>query len=265
MLALVPTRLWEDKVMKLGLVIRQRKRVEMVLVGFGGGRWISSFSPNIINRFSPDNPKLISVSRASTNSARRNEFPTKKKSRPRLIAISTAEAKWHGNWNSEYLFSLRDLQLLDLSDDDGVHKDTNVSINLSVQKHAGFGLSVEGRITTSFTRKCCNCCSPYLRDINATFKVWILPSTRTIRDSSNQLPDIGGDDPSVIYVRPGYEADLDSLIQDTVRLATSVKETCSETCEKAEPKLHHIGAMNAPSIDRRWHKLLELKKSHELI
>ncbi|KAL1556450.1 large ribosomal RNA subunit accumulation protein YCED 2, chloroplastic isoform X2 [Salvia divinorum] len=235
MLALVPTRLWEDKVMKLGLVIRQRKRVEMVLVGFGGGRWISSFSPNIINRFSPDNPKLISVSRASTNSARRNEFPTKKKSRPRLIAISTAEAKWHGNWNSEYLFSLRDLQLLDLSDDDGVHKDTNVSINLSVQK------------------------------INATFKVWILPSTRTIRDSSNQLPDIGGDDPSVIYVRPGYEADLDSLIQDTVRLATSVKETCSETCEKAEPKLHHIGAMNAPSIDRRWHKLLELKKSHELI
>ncbi|XP_042010925.1 uncharacterized protein LOC121759421 [Salvia splendens] len=64
----------------------------------------------------------------------------------------------------------------------------------------------------------------------------------------------------VIYVRPGYEADLDSLIQDTVRLATSVKETC----EKAEPKLHHIGAMNAPSIDR-WNKLLELKKSHELI
>ncbi|XP_047981512.1 large ribosomal RNA subunit accumulation protein YCED homolog 2, chloroplastic isoform X2 [Salvia hispanica] len=237
----------------------------MVVVGFGGGRLISSFSANIINRFSSDNPKLISVSRASTNSARRNEFPTKKKSKPRLIAISTAEAKWHGNWNSEYLFSLRDLQLLDLSDDDGVRKDTNVSINLSVQKHAGFGLSVEGRITTSFTRKCCNCCSPYLRDINATFKVWILPSTRTIRDSSNQLPDIGGDDPSVIYVRPGYEADLDSLIQDTVRLATSVKETCSESCEKAEPKLHHIGAMNAPSIDRRWNKLLELKKSHELI
>ncbi|XP_057773631.1 large ribosomal RNA subunit accumulation protein YCED homolog 2, chloroplastic isoform X2 [Salvia miltiorrhiza] len=232
------------------------------MVGVGGGRWVSSSSANIINRFSSsDHHKLISASTASANSARRNEFPTKKKSKPRLISISTAEAKWHGKWNSEYLFSLRDLQLLDLDD---VHKDTNVSIALSVQKHAGFGLSVEGRISTSFTRKCCNCCSPYLRDISSTFKVWILPSTRTIRDSSNQLPDIGGDDPSVIYVKPGYEADLDSLIQDTVRLATSVKETCSDTCEKAEPKLHHLGARNAPSIDRRWHKLLELKKRHEL-
>lgn len=27
----------------------------------------------------------------------------------------------------------------------------------------------------------------------------------------------------VIYVKPGYEADLDSLIQDSIRLATSVE------------------------------------------
>jgi len=27
----------------------------------------------------------------------------------------------------------------------------------------------------------------------------------------------------VIYVKPGYEADLDSLVQDTIRLTTSVK------------------------------------------
>ncbi|KAH6773986.1 E3 ubiquitin-protein ligase [Perilla frutescens var. frutescens] len=191
-------------------------------------------------RLSADHPKLISLPiSSSTNSSKRNEFPTKKKSRPRLIRISTSEAKWHGNWNSEYLLSLRDLQLHDLSHDHLHKDDTNVFINLSIQKHAGLGLSVEGRIATCFTTKCCICCSPYLREISTTFKVWILPSTRTTRDSSHhQLPDIGGDDPSVIYVKPGYEADLDSLIQDTIRLATSVNETCSETCEKSEPKLH---------------------------
>lgn len=49
-----------------------------------------------------------------------------------MISISTAEGKWPGNWESEYLFSLRDLQLLDLDDD--VRKDTIVSIFLSVEK-----------------------------------------------------------------------------------------------------------------------------------
>lgn len=57
----------------------------------------------------------------------------KKKSKPRLISISTAEGKWHGNWESEYLFSLRDLQLLDLSDDD-VREDTAVSVFLTVER-----------------------------------------------------------------------------------------------------------------------------------
>lgn len=27
----------------------------------------------------------------------------------------------------------------------------------------------------------------------------------------------------VIYVKPGYQADLDSLVQDTIRLTTAVK------------------------------------------
>lgn len=228
----------------------------------GGGHWISS---SIINRLSSaaDHPKLISPPIRASTSAKRNDFPLepKKKSKTRLITISTAEGRWNGKWECDYLFNLHQLQLHDLSID--AHKDTNVFINLSIQKHAGLGLSVEGRITSCFTTKCCNCCSPYLREINTTFKVWILPSTRTVRDSSHQLPHIGGDDPSVIYVKPGYEADLDSLIQDAIRLATSVNETCSETCEKAEPKLLHLGARYAASIDKRWHKLLELKKGHE--
>ncbi|GER56130.1 hypothetical protein STAS_33850, partial [Striga asiatica] len=128
--------------------------------------------------------------------------------------------------------------------------------------HAGLGLSVEGAITTCINRRCCNCCSPYLSEINTTFKVWIIPSTRLVRDSSCQLPDIGGEDPSVLYVKPGYEADLDSLIQDTIRLAISVKETCSQACDKSEPKVHYLGIRNSASTEKRWFKLLELKEKH---
>ncbi|KAK4423242.1 Large ribosomal RNA subunit accumulation protein YCED2, chloroplastic [Sesamum alatum] len=229
---------------------------------------------NIIinNRFSLSlQPKLIyfptSPPTASSAAANRNQLPfmaaaKKKSNKARLITISPSDGRWHGKWNSDYTFSIRELQLHDLPDD--VKKDTDVSVALTIQKHAGLGLSVEGKITTCFTRKCCNCCTPYLREINTTFKVWILPSTRQIRDTSNHqvLPDIGADDPSVIYVKPGYEANLDALIQDNIRLATSVKETCSESCDKSEPKLHHLGARNRASIEKRWHKLLELKKNY---
>ncbi|KAL0409162.1 UNVERIFIED_CONTAM: Large ribosomal RNA subunit accumulation protein YCED2, chloroplastic [Sesamum radiatum] len=228
---------------------------------------------NMINRFSSVQHKLmclpISLPRASA-AAKRNQLPPmagKKKSKARLITISPSDGRWHGKWNSDYTFSIQELQLHDLPDD--VQKDTDVSVALSIQK------------------------------INTTFKVWILPSTRQIRDYSShhhQLPDIGADDPSVnldnichlvfisyaavctefareklndelnmvqvIYVKPGYEANLDPLIQDNIRLATSVEETCSESCNNTQPKLHHLGARNRASIERRWHKLLELKKNH---
>ncbi|KAJ6774835.1 LARGE RIBOSOMAL RNA SUBUNIT ACCUMULATION PROTEIN YCED-like protein 2 CHLOROPLASTIC [Salix purpurea] len=122
------------------------------------------------------------------------------------------------------------------------------SVNLSVQKHASFGFSVDGRIITSFTRKCSSCFSPYCRKIDTTFNVWILPS-RASREV--HLPDIGGDDPSL--------TDIDSLIQETIRLAACVKDTCSELCAKSKPKLIHIGGQKAASIDKRWSILLELK------
>lgn len=193
--------------------------------------------------------------------SKRNDFPpiSKKNSRAprRLVTISTADGRWQGKWTSDYLLSLQDLKLEDLIEDE--QRDAEVSVNLSVQKHAGFGFSVDGRIITSFTRKCSNCFSPYCRKIDTTFNVWVLPS-RANREV--HLPDIGGDDPSVIYVKPGYEADLDSLIQDTLRLTTSVKDTCSESCEKSKPKLIHIGGQKAASIDKRWSILLELKKGN---
>ncbi|BAB01294.1 unnamed protein product [Arabidopsis thaliana] len=144
----------------------------------------------------------------------------------RLITLSPSEGKWNGNWKTQYDVSLRDLQLQDLVEDGPPN--SRVSVDLSVQ-----------RIDTSFT-------------------VWILPSSRENRAST--LPEIGGDDPSVIYVRPGYEANLDSLVQDTIRLTTYAKDICSDSCEKSEPTLHYVGQTNTASVDKRWSRLLELKK-----
>ncbi|KAK1387330.1 large ribosomal RNA subunit accumulation protein YCED-like [Heracleum sosnowskyi] len=208
------------------------------------GHWIiSSKSMNIIPKslYSTETKTLQLLCQPSriTASIKRDEFPLKsmkyQQRMPRhLIKISTAEGRWQGKWNTEYNFSLRDLQLQDLAEDG--NGEAKVSISLCVDKHAGFGLSVDGRISTYFTRKCCNCSLPYCREIDTNF--------------------------SVIYVNPGCEADLDSLVQDTIRLTTSVEETCSELCKKAEPKLIHINKQNSASIDKRWSRLLELRKSY---
>ncbi|XP_042496188.1 large ribosomal RNA subunit accumulation protein YCED homolog 2, chloroplastic isoform X2 [Macadamia integrifolia] len=173
----------------------------------------------------------------------------------RLISISTSDcSKWNGKWTLDYIFTLKELKLADLAEDG--QKDAEVSIALNIVKHASFGFSVDGRIITSFTRKCLNCSSPFCRKIDTTFDVWVLPSSR--RNLSMKSPEIGGDDPSVIYVKPGCEADLDSLVQDTIRLNTSVKETCSETCEKSELRWQSTSGKDS-SIDGRWSRLLELK------
>ncbi|OMO72336.1 hypothetical protein COLO4_27670 [Corchorus olitorius] len=157
-----------------------------------------------------------------------NNKKDSRSNRRRLITISTADGRWPGTWSCDYLLSLRDLNLDDLLEDDE-QKDAQVSINLCIHKHASFGLSVDGRIVTSFNRKCSICSSPYCRQ--------------------------------VIYVKPGYEANLDSLIQDTIRLTLSTKDTCSESCQKSEPTLRYIGKKNAASIDKRWSRLLELRKA----
>ncbi|XP_050131967.1 large ribosomal RNA subunit accumulation protein YCED homolog 2, chloroplastic isoform X2 [Malus sylvestris] len=183
----------------------------------------------------PANPKFsASVSRSFTirASSKRNSLSlgNKKNSRsssPRsVIRLSTADGKWHGNWSCDYILSLQDLRLDDLIEDENTH-DAQISVNLCVHKHASFGFSVDGRILTSFNRKCSNCSSTYCR--------------------------------KVIYVKPGNEAELDSLIQDTIRLATSIKDTCSELCEKSYPTVQYIGGKSTASVDKRWSRLLELK------
>ncbi|KAK1552748.1 hypothetical protein Q3G72_022874 [Acer saccharum] len=165
-----------------------------------------------------------------------NIHSRKKQRRRRLITVSTSDGKWHGNWNSDYRVSLQDLGLQDLVEVEVEVDHPLVSVNLCVQKHASFGFSVDGRIITSFTRKCTNCCSPYCRQIDANF--------------------------NVIYIKPGNEADLDSLVQETIRLATTVKDTCSESCEKSEPTMHYIGPQNTASVHKRWGRLLELKNAN---
>ncbi|XP_006847876.2 large ribosomal RNA subunit accumulation protein YCED homolog 2, chloroplastic isoform X2 [Amborella trichopoda] len=196
----------------------------------------------------------------SDNFIRKNKSKNMKKilrksSRPahNLISISTADGRWHGQWTCHYIFSLEELELADLAEEG--EKGAEVMVSLSIQKHVGFGYSIDGRITTCFTRKCSNCLSPYCKEIDTHFNVWVLPSSK--ENHSLQLPEIGGDDPSVIYINPrSPDADLDSLVKDTIRLSTS--GVCSESCERS-PQRWECGDPKEGYTDRRWSKLLQIK------
>ncbi|KAK3222507.1 hypothetical protein Dsin_009532 [Dipteronia sinensis] len=170
------------------------------------GEAIHLMSAANINKFtntSQTNTKSKSKTRIITCSSKTNDSSLssmnsrKKQRRRRLITVSTSDGKWHGSWNSDYRVSLQDLGLQDLVEVDHQNNPL-VSVNLCVQKHASFGFSVDGRIITSFTRKCTNCCSPYCRQIDANFNVWILQS-REENGTVNALPEIGGD-PSLSYL-----------------------------------------------------------------
>ncbi|CAL5212592.1 unnamed protein product [Lathyrus oleraceus] len=182
------------------------------------------------------------------------------KSARRLITISPSDGKYNEEWTSDYLVSLRDLHLQDLiKGEDDPRKNAQVFINLFIQKHASFGLSVDATITTSFTSRCSNCSSPYCRQLDANFNVWVLRAAS--RDKrKTPLSEIGGD-PYVIYTRPGYEVDLDSLVRDAIRLNSSVQDTCSELCAKSEGTILYSAGESEPSFDKRWSRLLELKKT----
>ncbi|KAK4283990.1 hypothetical protein QN277_000884 [Acacia crassicarpa] len=114
------------------------------------------------------------------------------RARRRLVTISTSDGKWRGEWTSDYKLSLQDLQLQDLVEvEEDKKENAQVLVSLSIQKHASFGFTVDGSILTSFTRKCSCCSSPYCRQIDAKFKVWILLANR--ENHNTRLPDIGGD------------------------------------------------------------------------
>ncbi|GJS06732.1 hypothetical protein Tco_0363528 [Tanacetum coccineum] len=161
----------------------------------------------------------------------------------RLVRISTAEGKWQGNWNADYNFTLRDLQLDDLVEV-GDPKNARVLVSLTIHRALGF------QSTEQLTHH-----SP-----ESVATALCLTAERLLPTSMygfSRLPAL------VIYVKPGCEADLDSLIQDTIRLNTSVNETCSDFCEKSELGLKQISKANTPSVDKRWSKLLELKNLYQ--
>ncbi|XP_058730221.1 large ribosomal RNA subunit accumulation protein YCED homolog 2, chloroplastic isoform X2 [Vicia villosa] len=182
----------------------------------------------------------------------------------RLITISPSDGKYHGEWTCDYHVSLRDLHLQDLiKGEDDPSKNAQVFINLSIQKHASFGLSVDARISTSLPSKCSNCSSPYCRQLDANFNAWVLRAAS--RDKcKTPLPEIGGD-PYVIYTRPGCEVDLDSLVQDAIRLTSAVQDTCSKLCASelraSEGTILYETRQSEASFDKRWSRLLELKKT----
>ncbi|CAN0888349.1 Protein COFACTOR ASSEMBLY OF COMPLEX C SUBUNIT B CCB3, chloroplastic [Linum grandiflorum] len=166
----------------------------------------------------PKSTKLPIITHKITASASGSGSIRKRsRSLKRLIRISTGEGRWNNRYSRHYSFTFWDLQLEDLVQDD----DATVAVDLSVDKHASFGFSVDGTIVISFTRKCSNCSSPYSTKIDTKVNVWVLPSSREKHDKGSigvPLPVIGGeDDPSVIYVKPGHEADLDSLVKDSIR------------------------------------------------
>ncbi|XP_047318816.1 large ribosomal RNA subunit accumulation protein YCED homolog 2, chloroplastic isoform X1 [Impatiens glandulifera] len=180
-------------------------------------------------------------------------------SRRRIRISTSSDGRWKGNWTSNFIFSLEELHLHDLAEQG--QENTLVFIDLSIQKHAGFGFSVDGKITSSLPRKCICCGSSYITDIDTELNVWVLPSSKR----NHSLPDIGSGDPSVIYVKPGCEVDLDALVLDTIRLSASIKGTCKDSCDKIEPMIiPNWEEQKKPSfnmVDKRWAKLLELRKS----
>ncbi|CAI8616762.1 unnamed protein product [Vicia faba] len=179
-------------------------------------------------------------------------------SRP-LITISPSDGQYGEEWTRDYLVTLRDLHLEHLiGADDDPRKNAQVFINLSIQKHVGFGYSIDARITTSFTSKCCNCSSPYCRQLDIEFNLCVLKAPSRVK-SKRPLPEIGGD-PYVIYTRPGCQIDLDSFVRDAISLDSPVKHTCSELCEKPKGTILYATGQTKASFDERWSKLLELKK-----
>ncbi|RXH71520.1 hypothetical protein DVH24_018875 [Malus domestica] len=184
----------------------------------------------------PANPKFsASVSRSFTirASSKRNSLSlgNKKNSRsssPRsVIRLSTADGKWHGNWSCDYILSLQDLRLDDLIEDENTH-DAQISVNLCVHKHASFGFSVDGRILTSFNRKCSNCSSTYCRKIDTQFNVWVLSSSRD--EHTVQLPEIGGDDPSLKQVDNSSSINTGIVIQRDIPVTAFTKPPCHKAC-----------------------------------
>ncbi|XP_039821092.1 large ribosomal RNA subunit accumulation protein YCED homolog 2, chloroplastic-like isoform X2 [Panicum virgatum] len=160
-----------------------------------------------------------------TQSVRRSRRRGTGGARQSLVSVGTSRGGGD-QWSSDFDLTMRQLHLDDLIEDG--QRDADVLVHLLVQQ------------------------------IDEKFNLTVLSSSR--RDQSG-LPYLGDSDPSVIYVRPGEEVDLDSVIQETVRLTASAKSSCSEACEKSTVVWQYGSNRRKKSSSQRWSKLLDLKKT----
>ncbi|XP_047070036.1 large ribosomal RNA subunit accumulation protein YCED homolog 2, chloroplastic-like isoform X1 [Lolium rigidum] len=174
--------------------------------------------------------------------------------RQSLVSVGTSRGGGD-EWSSEFDLTLRQLRLDDLIEDG--QSDADVVVHLLVQQHSQFGMSIKGRVVTSFGKICDSCSTPYLTKIDDHFDITVLSSSR--KDHSG-MPEIGDNDPSVISVKPGTEIDIDSSIQETIRLAASAKSSCSEACEKSTV-VWKSGGNQKRRYSQSWSKLLDLKRT----
>lgn len=174
-----------------------------------------------------------------------------------LITLKRSEGKWTDSWTSEHFISLEALGLKDLASEAEGSND-EVVVTLSIQKHAGFGYSVDGRVIAPVSRKCIYCCAKCSNQVDASFNAWCIPT-----DSSFSVFQKAGevdDDPSIIYFLPGREeAILDDFVRDAIRLSCSTEATCSDACEKSGLGKWEFDYEKSNSIDKRWLPILKAK------
>jgi len=201
--------------------------------------------------YAAESPKRVQVTQSLRRSRRREGG-----ARHSLVSVGTSRGGGD-QWSSDFELTLRQLRLDDLIEDG--QSDADVLVHLLVQQHAQFGMSIKGRVVTSFNKICDSCSTPYCTKIDEQFDITVLSSSR--KDHSG-LPELGDSDPSVIYVKPGTEIDIDSAIQETIRLTASAKSSCSEACEKSPVVWKHGGGGNQKKrYSQTWSKLLDLKKT----
>lgn len=196
-----------------------------------------------------ESPKKVQVTQSLKRSRRRGTG-----ARQSLVSVGTSRGGGD-QWSSDFDLTLRQLRLDDLVEDG--QSDAGVLVHLLVQQHTQFGMSIKGRVVTSFRKICDSCSNPYCTKIDEHFNITVLSSSR--KDQSG-MPELGDSDPSVIFVKPGTEIDIDSAIQETIRLTASAKSSCSEACEKSTV-VWKYGGNQKKSYSRRWSKLLDLKKT----
>ncbi|XP_044320189.1 large ribosomal RNA subunit accumulation protein YCED homolog 2, chloroplastic isoform X2 [Triticum aestivum] len=196
-----------------------------------------------------ESPKRVQVTQSLRRRRRRGPG-----ARQSLVSVGTSRGGGD-QWSSDFELTLRQLRLDDLIEEG--QSDADVLVHLLVQQHTQFGMSIKGRVVTSLTKICDSCSAPYCTKIDEQFDITVLSSSR--KDQSG-LPEIGDSDPSVMYVKPGTEIDIDSSIQETIRLTASAKSSCSEACEKS-PVVWKRAGNQKKRYSQTWSKLLDLKRT----